>query len=116
MEKTLQITFRNLDRSDALEADIRQHADKLERSCEGIIGCRVVVEARHKHHRRGNHYHVRIDVAVPGASLVAERDPDSHHAHTDVYVAVRDAFDNARRQLEDFARRRYQSRKAHETR
>jgi ribosomal subunit interface protein len=110
----LQITFRNLDRSDALEADIRQHAQKLEEFYAGIIGCRVVVEAQHKHHRHGNHYHVRVDVTVPGGELVAQRDPDDHHAHTDVYVAVRDAFHGVRRQLEDFARQRDQRRKAHD--
>lgn len=112
MEKALQITFRNLDRSDALEADIRQHAEKLEQFHEGIVGCRVVVEARHRHHRHGNHYHVRVDVTVPGTELVAKRDPDEHHAHADVYVAIHDVFDSMRHQLEELTRRRIGLRKA----
>lgn len=105
MEKALQVTFRNLDRTQALEEDIRQHADGLERYFDRIIGCRVVIESRHKHHRQGNHYHVRVDVAVPGAALVASREPDEHQAYTDAYVAIRDAFEAMGRQLEDFARR-----------
>jgi len=42
---------------------------------------------------------------VPGGELVANREPDEHHAYSDVYVAIRDAFDAMRRQLEDYARR-----------
>jgi ribosomal subunit interface protein len=105
MQQPLQITFRNLDRSPAIEAKIRERAAKLEKYCDRIMGCRVAVEALHRHRRHGNLYHVRIDVTVPGAELVASREPDEHHAYTDVYVAIRDAFDSMRRQLEDYVRR-----------
>jgi len=116
MEKALQITFRNLDRSPALEADIRKHAEKLAKYYDGIVGCRVIVEAQHKHHQQGNHYHARIDVAVPGGELIASREPDEHHAYTDVYVAIHDAFGTVRRQLEDFARRHDQRHREHRPR
>jgi ribosome-associated translation inhibitor RaiA len=43
---------------------------------------------------------VRIDLKVPGKEIVVNRDHDE-----DIYVALRDAFDVARRQLEDHARR-----------
>jgi ribosomal subunit interface protein len=102
----VQITFRNLDRSPALEAAAREHAGRLEKFHDRIVSCRVVIEARHKHHRRGNHFHVSVDVTVPGAELVASREPDAHHRYTDVHVAIRDAFDSMRRQLEDYARKR----------
>jgi ribosome-associated translation inhibitor RaiA/cold shock CspA family protein len=114
MQIPLKITFRNLDRSAALEADITSHADKLETYYSSIIGCRVVLEMRHKHHRHGNHYHVRIDVTVPGSTLIADREPDEHHAYSDAYVAIRDAFDSMRRQLEDYARRQDRRVKVHE--
>lgn len=113
MQIPLQITFRNLDRSPALETSVREHAEKLDTYYDRIMNCRVVIEEQHKHHRHGNHYHVSIDVTVPGAELVASREPDAHHAYTDVYVAIRDAFDTMRRQLEDFARRHDQRLKAH---
>jgi len=82
MQLPLQITFRNLDRSEAIEASISEHAAKLEKYCDQIMGCRVVIEAPHKHHQHGNHYHVRIDVTAPDAELVANREPDEHHAYT----------------------------------
>lgn len=114
MQLPLQVTFRNLPRSEAIAAKLEERASKLERYYGGIVGCRVVVEAAHKHHRRGNHYHVRVDVTVPDGELVANREPDEHHAYTDVYVAIRDAFDSMRRQLEDYARRRRGQVKNHE--
>jgi cold shock CspA family protein/ribosome-associated translation inhibitor RaiA len=115
MELPLQITFHNLPHSGAVEARIRSRAAKLEKYCDSIIGCRVAVEARHHHHRAGNHFLVRVEVAVPGEKLIANREPDAHHAYTDVYLAIRDAFDSARRQLEDYVRRRRGDVKAHAT-
>lgn len=114
MKLPLQIVFRNLDHSDAIETKIRERAEKLERFSREITSCRVVVEAHHKHHHKGNLYHVRVDVKVPEAELVASRDPARHQAHEDVYVAIRDAFDAVRRQLEDRQRRRRGQVKAHE--
>ncbi len=114
MQLPLQIAFRNLDHSPAIEAKIRGRAAKLDKYYDQIMACRVAVEAQHRHHRHGNHYHVRIDVTVPDGELVASREPDEHHAYTDVYVAIRDAFDTMRRQLEDYARRRRREVKAHE--
>ncbi len=115
MQIPLQITFRNLKRSDAVEARIRERAEGLEKYYDRIMGCRVIVEAQHKHHHRGNHYHVRVDVTVRDGALVASRDPDEHHAYTDVYVAIRDAFDAMRRQLENYAQRQDRQVKAHAT-
>lgn len=114
MKMPLQIAFRNLERSEAVEAKIRERAEKLDTYCDRIMGCRVVVEAQHKHHHRGNHYHVRVDVTVPDGEFVASREPDEHHAYTDVYVAIRDAFDTTRRQLEDYVRRQDRRVKTHE--
>lgn len=114
MKLPLQVVFRNMEASAAVEAKIRERVDQLERSCDLIMSCRVVVEAHHKHHHQGNLYHVRVDLKVPEAEIVASRDPDEHHAHEDVFVAVRDAFDAVRRRLEDYARRRRGQVKPHE--
>lgn len=114
MKMPLQITFRGLQSSDTVEAVIREHADKLDRYSPDIMSCRVVVEARHKHHRDGNLHHVRVDLTVPGREIVTSRERDLHHAHTDAYVAIRDAFDEARRQLEDYERLRRDQVKTHQ--
>ena len=105
MEQPLQITFRDIAPSPALEENIRQRASKLERFYDHIVGCRVLVEEHHHHHRKGRLFHVRIQVIVPEGEIVVSHDPQDEHEHEDVYVAVRDAFDSARRQLDEHAHR-----------
>lgn len=114
MQQPLEITFRDIPHSDALEADIRQHAEKLDQFYDSIMACRVMLEAPHGHHHKGKLYHVRIDLTVPGKELVVNRSPSEHHAHEDAYVAVRDAFKAARRQLQDFKRQQEDHVKSHE--
>jgi ribosomal subunit interface protein len=109
-----QITFRNMEPSEAMAQHIRERAEKLDLFYDQIMGCRIMVEAQHRRHHQGNIYHVRIDLTVPGAELAVSRDPGKDHAHEDVYVAIRDVFDAARRQLEDFGRRQRAQVKAHE--
>jgi ribosomal subunit interface protein len=105
MQIPLQISFRNMDPSPAVEARIREKAAKLERFHDRIIGCNVVVEAPHRHQNKGKLYNVRVDISVPGKDVVVDRAKPLDHAHEDVYVAIRDAFDAATRRLEDHARR-----------
>jgi ribosome-associated translation inhibitor RaiA/cold shock CspA family protein len=105
MQMPLQISFHGLDPSPEIEARIRKKAAKLERFSDRIIGCRVVVEAPHRHHRHGKLYNVRIDLSVPGKDVFVGHSGPLNHAHEDVNVAIRDAFNAAARQLEDHARR-----------
>ena len=114
MQSPLQITWRNLEASDAVESAVREKAQKLERFAEHITSCKVIIEAPHKHHHQGNIYHVKIDITLPGAEILENKHSDKHHAHEDVYVAIRDAFDAARRQLEDYVRIRRGDTKVHE--
>ncbi|HEY5656099.1 MAG TPA: HPF/RaiA family ribosome-associated protein [Woeseiaceae bacterium] len=105
MQTQLQVHFRNMDQSAALEEDIRARAAKLEQFFDRIISCHVTVEAPHKHHNKGIIYHVRIAMTVPGRELAINRDHSENPAHEDPYVAVRDAFDSARRLLQDHSRK-----------
>ena len=102
MKLPLQITFRNFDHSDSIESAIKEKAQKLEQFSDQITACRVVIEEDHKHHHKGNLFHVGIDITVPGEEIVVNRGPHDDHSHEDPYVALRDAFDAARRQLEDY--------------
>ncbi len=106
MQIPLQITFKDIPKSDAVEARIREKAEKLERFVDQIMHCRVTVEVPHMNHHKGNLYNIRIDLTLPGNEIVATRRPDQHHAHEDIYVAIRDAFAATQRQLEDYVRRR----------
>ena len=105
MQTPIQITFKNMAASEAVEARIRERAEDLERFFDRITGCRVVVEMPHRSGHHGNVFQVRVDLTVPGEEIVVMRDAARNHAHEDVYVAIRDAFDAARRQLQDHVRR-----------
>lgn len=99
MQVPLQITMHSVAHSEALEAEIRERVAKLEQFYPRMISCRVTVEESSRHHRQGRQFTLRLDVRVPGREIVVTRDH-----HEDVYVALRDAFDAARRQLEDVLR------------
>jgi ribosomal subunit interface protein len=110
----LQITWRNIEKSEAIEDAIRAKAEKLDQFYEHIMSCRVVVEAPHKHHHKGNLYRLHLDIKVPDKEIVVTRDPSEHSAHEDMYVAIHDAFDAARRQLQDYVRIRRGQTKMHD--
>lgn len=104
-----QITLRDIDHSDAVDARIREKIAKLEQFCDRIMACRVAVESPQRRHHQGKRYTVRIDITVPGRELVVNRIENE-----DLYVAIRDAFDAANRQLEEHSRKRRGDVKNHE--
>ena len=135
MTLPIQVTLRNLPSSEnvaELEALVRERADRLSTYYPAIMGCRIVVEVPHRHHRDGNRYHVRIDLTVPGDEIVVKHEPTLHATLSDVHreeqakaddvqpahkhaaVVVREAFDVARRRLQDYARRQQGKVKTHE--
>lgn len=115
MQVPLQITFRNMDSSEALEAEIRKRVDKLTKTYEQIVSCRVIVEAPPQHRRKGGLFKVNIDITCPEGKVAVNREPPvQDRSHEDAYVALRDAVDAAARQLEQYNRRRQGLVKAHE--
>lgn len=110
----LQIVWRDVPKTDALEDQIQSRAEKLEEYCDSIMGCRVTVERSQARHRKGNLYRLRIDIRVPDKEILVTRDPAEHHAHEDMYVSIRDAFDAAKRQLQDYVRVRRGQVKPHD--
>lgn len=99
MQLPVQVTYRGMESSAALENAVRGKAAKLEQFHPRLTSCRVVIEQPAHHKTKGKEFVVRIDLTAPGGEIAVNRD----HAE-DVYVALRDAFDAARRKLEDFAR------------
>ena len=116
MQIPLKIAFEGgLEASDALRARIEREALKLERFSDRITACRVAVIGRSGHHHKGDLYGVRIQIVMPGrADVMIDRNPSADHAHEDAYVAIRDAFNAARRRLQDHERRFEGKVKSHE--
>lgn len=109
----LQITFRDLPSSAAVEAQIRDRAEHLEQVFGRVTSCRVIVEGRHRPQRAGKVFHLRVELTLPGRIVAVGNGPAALHAHDDVFVAVRAAFDAARRQLDHRAARRRGAVKGH---
>lgn len=108
MQIPVQITFRNFPASEAVEARIRAKAAKLEAFHPHITSCHIALEELDHHRQQGRQFTVRLDIRVPGHEVVVDRDH-----HEDIYVALRDAFDAAARQLEELARTQHGKVKAH---
>jgi ribosomal subunit interface protein len=100
MRLPLQVTFRNIPPSEAIETHINEKAAKLDKFYDRIMSCRVVVDSTQRRQRQGKLFGVRIDITVPRKELAVTREENE-----DVYVAIRDAFDTASRRLEEHARR-----------
>jgi ribosomal subunit interface protein len=111
----VDIRFRHLEPSEALETTIRQRVEALERFSERITACHVTVDhvggkrratPGRSHHRQGtgSHYRVSIRLTLPGAELFVGRDPEAHTNFEDAHAAVNEAFDAMRRQLQDAVR------------
>ena len=113
----VQISFRNMSVSPALEEEIRSRAAWLESFYPGIVRCRVVLEVPHRRRRHGRSLHVRIELSLPGEDVIVNHEPtldasqpaphksdELNRRHKDAHVSIHEAFDIARRRLEDVAR------------
>jgi len=105
MKLPLEITFRNVVRTDALEERVRAKAEKLDQFCDRIMACRVVIESPHRHQHKGNAYQVRIEISVPGDELVVHRETKANQRE-ELASALRDAFNAAERRLLAYSRKR----------
>ena len=100
MQTALNISFHDVARSEALETHIREKVETLEHLYPRLMRCNVTIEKPHRHKHQGNAFNVRIDLHVPGDEIVINRD-----ANEDPYVALRDAFDVAKRLLMQHAQK-----------
>lgn len=92
-----QVTFRGLSPAPSIVELVFRKARKLGVLAPEIEGCHVVIEVSSRGQTR--HHEYRVSVQLTGGT-VAQRRGSRHSTHVNVYVAVRDAFEAARRQLE----------------
>jgi ribosome-associated translation inhibitor RaiA len=102
MQTPLRISLRELQSTRALESRIRDHLMRLERFHPPILHCHVIIDASAPHATKAAAVEITIDLKVPGCEICVRRTPNP--AQDDLYVALRDAFDAAKRLLRDHAR------------
>ena len=113
MQEPLQISFHNMDSSEALERRVREHWAKVERHYDGIISARIVLEAAHKQPHKST-LGITISIGVPGRDIVVKREQRLHESDHHATWVINEAFHTAERQLEDYAQKQRHDVKAHE--
>ena len=99
MSNEIQIVFHNIDQSEAIIDNVNKHISKLQRYKNDIIGGRVVLDSPHNNQTKGKVYVVTVELHTPSKEVVVKQDQHDKHSHEDLYVAIRDAFNAAERQL-----------------
>jgi cold shock CspA family protein len=114
MQVPLEVTFRGMEPSAALESEIHSLVKGLEHVCDRITSCHVTINLPHRHQRNGKLFEVKLLVSVPQRELAVSRHPEDDPTHADANIAVRDAFRSMRRKLEDYVREIRGDVKAHD--
>ena len=99
MPNDFQVVFHNIEQSDAIMEAVNKRIGKLERFCDQIITARVVLDSPHNNHHKGKVYSVGLEIHTSQKEIRVNQDQHDNHAHEDLYVAIRDAFNAAERQL-----------------
>jgi ribosomal subunit interface protein len=97
MQQALRITFKDIPGSPAVETHIREHVEKLEQFSQDIISCSVVIDQPQRHQSQGKLFNIHIKLNVPGKELVV-----TNNSKEDLYISIRDSFDDMRKQLQTY--------------
>ena len=99
MTNDFQIVFHNIDQSASISDAVNKRISKLQRFCDRILAGRVVLDSPHNNHHKGKVYSVVLEIHTPSKEVRVNQEQHDNHAHEDLYVAIRDAFNAAERQL-----------------
>ncbi len=110
MSSEFQIVFHNIEQTDAISGAVQKRIEKMKRFCGQIIKGRVVLDSPHNNHHKGRVYSVGLEIHTPHKEVRVNQEQHDNHAHEDLYVAIRDAFDAAERQLKSADKRHQKGR------
>jgi putative sigma-54 modulation protein len=102
MTTALDIHFHGLEKSDAVEAKVREKFDKLHRHFSRMSACRVVLEAPNRNTAKATVFRVKIEISIPNSkSIIINHDREGASANEDLQLAIRDAFEAALRKVDE---------------
>ena len=99
MTNEFQVVFHNIDQTNAIANAVQKRINKLERYCDQIITGRVVLDSPHNNHHKGKVYSVGLEIHTPSKEVRVNQEQHDNSAHENLYIAIRDAFNAAERQL-----------------
>jgi ribosomal subunit interface protein len=104
-----EITYRGVEKTDAIEALVNEKIAKLERVCDHISSCHIAIEKEQDRPRDRSPYRVRLDIRVPPAHELAAESTMGHQTqYAELDTVIRDAFDKAWRQLRDLSEQQHE--------
>jgi ribosomal subunit interface protein len=113
MKVGLEVSYRDVEKTDSIESLINEKVARLEKFCDYISSCHIAVEKIHDQPSHGSPYRVRIDMTVPpGHELVADSNPSEQNQYVALDTVIRDAFSMAERQVKELARKQRESDRA----
>jgi putative sigma-54 modulation protein len=102
MTTALDIHFHGLEKSEAVESKVKEKVAKLKRHFDRMTACRVVLEAPNRNAAKAKVFSVKIEVSVPnGKPIIINHEREGAHAHEDLNLAIRDAFEAATRRVDE---------------
>lgn len=114
MQTPLELSFRDVEKTEEMETLIRHKAEKLDKTFGNIISCRIMVEKLQQHYHNAQPFRVRIDLKIPpGHELVVSRDPSKGNLHLDLGAEIRWAFDAAERMIKEVREKQRHDVKSH---
>jgi cold shock CspA family protein len=110
----LDIAFHGMASSDHLRHQVMKQARKLERFQRYITSARVVLEAEHKQSSKST-LHVKVEVHVPGKTIVGDRERRPHESvdHADVYGVIAEVFEVTLRRVEEYTDKHFNDHHKH---
>ncbi len=92
MDVPPEIAFRGVEPTDTLKELILDGIDGLEKIYPRLVSCRTMVADDTPDRRTGNSYRVRLDIGIPGKSLVVDESPAGGGEPRPLGQTVKDAF------------------------
>ena len=100
MRTPLTLTFHNIERTGALEARMREIAERLRRHHDDITHCHITIEDRMDDAPNTAPFAAKIHLSLPGAQIHAESIGPNGEGHQDAYAALRSAYASVGHQLQ----------------
>jgi hypothetical protein len=94
-----QITFKGMVGAEGPRSEVRAWLEKLGALTAPMTGGHLVIELVDRGAKE-THYQVHLDLTMPSGIVIVPLDHPNNAAHEDIFVAIRNAFRAARRQLD----------------
>ncbi|MEM8505383.1 MAG: HPF/RaiA family ribosome-associated protein [Cyanobacteria bacterium P01_D01_bin.1] len=109
-----EISYRGVNKTEALENLVSEKIARLEKFYREISSCHLSIEKVHDHPESGSPYRVRLDITVPeDREVVVDKSPDTGKQYEPLDAIIRDAFDIADRQLKELNEQQHDHKKTH---